>query len=362
MLRLRLIKFHLPRLAIFAFERDTCSDILRTFSCDNPTTNCPPSFDTNHMCPILITNWYVVDHPGYQGSGEGWWADFTPTNCGQGSITFYGIYANLDPCTFLECSGEQQFSKKVDLNIVNVEIAERSKTVCITETTGFHLTNTCGNVTWEIAPTNIVGGPTISGSGTVTAGTNCGVWSVIARSTINTNCIGTASLVVTSTTITFDDTPSEGRLPWTVNFTLEAVCVPGTNNTSTNFSTSYTSLASMTWSISVDTNGTETITKSGDGSPGAVNTIVVTSFTDTSRSGAHGANIQAHFTGCCDNGQLNWVQTITSDSQPLPGKTPPYKDCFNGPPDQCPYYFGWPPGGTGWTSWDIINAHTSVCP
>ena len=91
--------------------------------------------------------------------------------------------------------------------------------------------------------------------------------------------------------------------------------------------------------------------KSGDGAPG----IVVNTF--TANNGTAGISITASYSGCCDNGELNWVQTITATSAPKPGKLRhimilcPAKNIL----------FSWP--GTGQRiSWDLIPNHTTTAP
>ena len=81
-----------------------------------------------------------------------------------------------------------------NFTVVNVDIAEVAKTICVCDTTSFTLTNSCHSVTWEVSPDEL-GGPHAVGSAIV-AGTNCGTWTVLARSTVNTNCVDSASLVV----------------------------------------------------------------------------------------------------------------------------------------------------------------------
>jgi hypothetical protein len=123
----------------------------------------------------------------------------------------------------------------------------------------------------------------------------------------------------------------------------------------------YTSLASITYGFTVDASGTVTaMNKSGDGNPGDVNRIVVTTF--AANNGAAGITIAAYYIGCCNNGQMNWVQTLTTDTQPLFGETIPFSDCLTNAPSQCPYYFGWPPGGPTWSSWDFMSNHTTTSP
>jgi hypothetical protein len=105
--------------------------------------------------------------------------------------------------------------------------------------------------------------------------------------------------------------------------------------------------------------------KSGDGSPGSVNTIVVSTFTavnGVAGASSAGINISASYVGCCTGGQMNWVQTLTTDSQPIGAETIPFPDALVKPPTQTPYYFGWPPGGSTWIPWDFMSNHTTTSP
>ena len=99
--------------------------------------------------------------------------------------------------------------------------------------------------------------------------------------TIYTNaCVTNIIQVLQAYKISFDDSPnrSHTRWPWTWEATLQAVLVSGTNNTSTNFSTSYTNKSSITYGFSVDVGGNVTnVHKSGDGNIGDMNKIVVRS-------------------------------------------------------------------------------------
>ena len=96
---------------------------------------------------------------------------------------------------------------------------------------------------------------------------------------------------------------------YTGNFTLQAVCRWGwgTND--------WYPLATFTWGYDVDANGQQHphqyTTNSG------CNAIIVDSFTnyfnDTEYTNIDmhgpGVHLTAHYIGCCDNGELNWVQT-----------------------------------------------------
>ncbi len=249
-----------------------------TNACGNPDTNCPATKITNSIPPTIVSNWWTASVGTFTTNGSGTSAAFVPTNCGNGTITFYARWQN--GCT----------------------------------------TNT-------------------------------------------TDTSKTKNFVVRQTKITFDDTPSRLTNDWPVTWMarLEAVCVTGTNNVSTNYSTTYTSLASLTWGFSINANGVVTMTNSGGGTPGQVGVIVVTGTTANNGTAATnsvaGMTLEAYYIGCCENGTLNWVQTITATSHPLGGNTPPYNDAM---PGQAPYYFGWP--GSSGVAWDLISNHTTVCP
>jgi hypothetical protein len=172
-----------------------CSTVITRWPWAAPSTNCPTSYFTNVYCPEFITNWWVVSSPGFSGSGEdyGWGVCFQPTNCGWGTITFYGTWINADPCTGQPIRGGTT-SKSLNFYVGNVQIFEPWKAVCTNGSTSFTLTNTCGTVTWEVSPI-VPGGPYANGS-TIYAGTNCGTYAVTARSTVNTNCTGSTTLYV----------------------------------------------------------------------------------------------------------------------------------------------------------------------
>jgi hypothetical protein len=155
--------------------------------------------------------------------------------------------------------------------------------------------------------------------------------------------------------IDFSDGPSCNLRPYHVDFNLAVVCNKdwGTND--------FTTITSITWGYSIDTNGVVNLhTPTGNGSPGDCGNIVVTSFTSTNDNGNPGAVIQAYYVGCCDDGDLNWVQTVTDDSNLPNGKTLP----FNDPGPLPPYYLG-PPGSgrpPNWNAGDEIENHTEDYP
>jgi hypothetical protein len=62
-------------------------------------SNCPTTRVTNNVVPGIITNWWVATGPGaFTTNGPGLSATFTPTNVGNGSVTFTVLYSNPPPC------------------------------------------------------------------------------------------------------------------------------------------------------------------------------------------------------------------------------------------------------------------------
>jgi hypothetical protein len=158
--------------------------------------DCMPMYYTNGSYPSFVTNWCVVSSPGFSGSTRFYINEevyFYPTNCGSGTITFYGTWAHLDPCS-ADWIGGGTISKSLNFTVVNVQILEEWKSVCTNGTTSFSLTNTCGPVTWSVSPQE-QDGPYADGS-TIVAGTKSGSWTVTATSTLNTNCTASATLYV----------------------------------------------------------------------------------------------------------------------------------------------------------------------
>lgn len=184
----------------------TSNQIVTTYWCENATTNCPPSYSTNIYWPYMTTNWWVVSHPGFSGSGPGLGVAFTPTNCGEGTVTFYARYSNTDPCTGQPCGGEHQISINKNFKIINLEITPSATNALINRcqdtnrSVTFCLTNSCypGGVTWSISP-SLTNGATISGGGgcaTVKIGDVATSYTITATSNDNTNCVATAGLTV----------------------------------------------------------------------------------------------------------------------------------------------------------------------
>jgi len=171
------------------------------------TADClPDSWFTNLSQTFWTTNWWVVSSPGYSASGpyNGGWISFQPTNCGSGTITFYGTFKDVAPCTTQPTYGGGTISISTNFYVGNVQILQPWKAVCTNGSTSFTLSNTCDTVTWEVSPI-VLGGPYASGS-TIFAGTNCGTYTVTARSTVNTNCTGSTTLYV----VEFDSVSVDG--------------------------------------------------------------------------------------------------------------------------------------------------------
>jgi hypothetical protein len=172
----------------------------------SPTsTNCPTVYWTNTYTPFFITNWWVLSYSGYSADGEGSSCYFLPTNCGEGSITFYGTWRNSDPCTG-QYIGGGTISKSTSFKVTNVEITPASTNALINKcqetnrSVTFCLTNSCypGGVTWSIFPT-LTNGAAISGSGgcvSVTIGDVAQDYTITATSNDNTNCSSSATLSV----------------------------------------------------------------------------------------------------------------------------------------------------------------------
>ncbi|MDR3459001.1 MAG: hypothetical protein P4N60_16260 [Verrucomicrobiae bacterium] len=65
-----------------------------------PSTNCPDSTNYYDAVPILLSSSWVVSGPSnFTASGTGLSASFTPTNVGNGTITFSALYTNSYPCS-----------------------------------------------------------------------------------------------------------------------------------------------------------------------------------------------------------------------------------------------------------------------
>ena len=288
------------------------------------TTNYMPftnldTFATNYAAPVIVTNWWTVSGPGiYTNFGTGLSASFTPTNLGAGTNTFYLTYSNTAPCDTNLCtapilsvpftvialqpSGTNCASPG---SIVLTNAMMNTTNACLGTTftasaatvTNFGqlvLTNVCPCDTNYVilttnagpAPTIIsnwwaitnIGATTTNGTGTNASftPTNCGIGTVTFcvsysnsapyETSTHTN---STSIIFTAhqTTITFEDGPWRSRTNWpcTWQATLQAVCVAGTNNVTTNYLTNNTSLASISYGFTVDTNGVVTMNKSGDG-------------------------------------------------------------------------------------------------
>src|SRR3990172_50514 len=65
-----------------------------------PGTNCPPDYRTNSFCPMCKTNWCEVTGPNLHLVTNQLWIVFTPTNCGDYSVSFHEVWTNPPPCGY----------------------------------------------------------------------------------------------------------------------------------------------------------------------------------------------------------------------------------------------------------------------
>jgi len=131
------------------------------------------------------TNWW--DANPFTGMPFG----FTPTFCGTGTVSVTswwldGCHPDADP---VPSSGTN-----IEFFVANVDILEAVNVSCTNQTVTFTLTNTCGDVTWEVIPSVTNGAQVVGGS--IYTGTIYTNYMVIARSTVNTNCMDVASLLL----------------------------------------------------------------------------------------------------------------------------------------------------------------------
>ena len=305
----------------------------------------------------VCSNGTVVATPCATGCG-----DTLTTNCIPGAITNVRLTGVSTNCAGIPMTATVSYGTTNGSKIIT------SAHHCGDTTNALPVTWVSNS--WSVTGAKITsGGSSTDSSVTFTSAcgngrVNCTVYGTNADSACGFSASASTSTNFTfhQTKITFDDQPARPSTmwPWTWEATLQAVCVSGANNTSTGYSTTYTSLASITYGFTVDSSGIVTnMHKSGDGHIGDINKIVVTTF--AANSGDAGITIEANFIGCCDNGQMNWVQTLTLDTQPVTGETIPFTDALVKPPTQTPYYYGWPPGGPTWLPQDFMFNQTT-CP
>jgi|GEM_PF-2293822 len=98
-----------------------CSEVITESKWIAASTNCPDTYSTNNQSPFFATNWWQVTGIGVSTpNGSGKSACFTPTNCGDGTITFYGIWKDTDPCTGQPIGGGT-ISKNKKFTVVAVD-------------------------------------------------------------------------------------------------------------------------------------------------------------------------------------------------------------------------------------------------
>jgi hypothetical protein len=189
-----------------------------TFYVKYTTPNpCIGTYITNKSASVLVTNCApsISNQPASQAVCPGLGANMSVTATGTPPLRYQWRFgsANLAGATLsaltlanVQVTNAGNYTVLVTnaygsvtsviatLTVANVDIAETNRTVYVGGTTSFTLTNTCGDVTWQVSPAE-PGGPYVNGS-SIVAGTNCGIWTVIARSVANTNCTDSATLTV----------------------------------------------------------------------------------------------------------------------------------------------------------------------
>jgi hypothetical protein len=189
---------------ITAFAETGSSDALiqeiETWSPASP--DCPPVTNIYPEPVSLVTSFWAVAGPGaFVANGDGLEANFSPTNCGSGTITFYLTYSNPSPC-----SSAAGTLSSANFTVTHVEIVPAQTNALINKcqdpnrSVTFSLTNSCGGVTWSLDPAGIPDGASLTANGdsaTVTIGDVEMEYTITAVSTANSNCSSSAALQVT---------------------------------------------------------------------------------------------------------------------------------------------------------------------
>lgn len=178
---------------------------------------CVGTYTTNRMVSFLVTNCppLITSQPASQAVCPGLSATFSVTATGTLPLRYQWRFggANVAGATLsalalanVQAANAGNYTVVVTnaygsvtsaiatLTVASVDIVETNKTIYVGETTSFTLTNTCGSVIWQVSPSD-PGGPYVNGS-SIVAGTNSGIWTVIAQSAANTNCADSATLTV----------------------------------------------------------------------------------------------------------------------------------------------------------------------
>lgn len=96
--------------------------VTTTYTNANPdsTNSCDDTYSTNYPTPTIVSNWWSASVGSFSTNGQGLTASFTPTDCGNGSVTFHLTYQNSDPCdTNIQSAGDVNGSFTVlALNII----------------------------------------------------------------------------------------------------------------------------------------------------------------------------------------------------------------------------------------------------
>ena len=256
-----------------------------------------PATSTNCVCGDVVENKFMAS-PGtnlndrieceFDGTTYIWrYGDVTTTN-GNPTYVITNCYTNVG--THLETVSVtisnrftpkegyhatncppvvETYSATATNEIIQLEITPTNAFACANcsndcEVT-FSLTNSNTDVTWEIEPSGLSDGATISSDGVVTPGSVCTSYTVTARSTGDTNCIASATLKVLCVEI----------IPTNTN-----ACASCTNDCDVEFSLT-NSNTEVTWEIEPSgLSDGATISSEGVVTPGSV----CTSYTVTARS------------------------------------------------------------------------------
>jgi len=180
------------------------------------TTHCPCSTNadiktTNSPAPTIVSNWWTASVGGFSTNGQGLSASFTPTNCGNGTVTFNLTYKNNTPC---------------DTNLHTVSVSKSfvvsAKTLTFSDAPSRHKDPSKYPITWSARLQAVCQSATVESNYTVLASITYGF-------TIGTNGVVTATnpgaggdIVVTS--FSTDDTATDGGVTIRASYTSHCNC------------------------------------------------------------------------------------------------------------------------------------------
>lgn len=214
-------------------------------------SNCPPTRTTNTYSPSFGSNWWVVTGVGaVPSSGSGLTATFTPTNGGNGTVTFYQNYTNPPPCT-----GHGPASTSVSINVAamtkttnclkegSIQLTNVNGTlkVCVSNqiTATVYKSNTLGQIkiTTSYTPSNC---PTVIVTNTYTPGVMTNWWQAVGPGSFSNSGSGL--------TATFTPTNAgRGTLTFYLIYTNPAPC---TGSNLVTYATNYSAYAISNWTVS----------------------------------------------------------------------------------------------------------------